>query len=261
MAEPNQRIDLERLQIEHPTWRLFRAHPATGLEECKEDHVTEVTLRELGQRWLTLPLAEQQAREADYLRGLLEIAAHDARARFEAVPQRKQETSTDMALQTGGAILDDGAVIGRLTPEAIDALVATPWTFGVDGCAHLALVVDGPRALAVWVDRWKAEQLQQDLETRWWDRAQARERSRTGGDVERRRERVVDRELRARVLLTWKASTKLLLAGVVLAAERVGWQPLGWFGTALAIIAVGVVILIQLDRLIERWYRRAAARP
>lgn len=258
MDEREDRCDFERLQAEHPSWRLFQAHPGIGLEETEDDWVSSVSSEQLGLRWFALALDEQEAREADFLRALLEIAARDEEARFEASPARKGETSDEMVRQTGGAVLDDGAVIGRLTPQAIGPLVASRRCFVVHRCARLAVHAKGPRTLGVWTDRWKAEELERELEDAWWGPAQERERARSGQEVEPRRKRAVDRELRARVLLTWKRRSGLLIALLVFAAQVRDWHPLGWFGTPLAIAVVGVALLLALDAVVERWYRRAA---
>jgi hypothetical protein len=55
----------------HPSsWRLFRAHPALGLEETDSIWVWRPEPHELGLRWLSLAPAEQRAQEADLLDAL-----------------------------------------------------------------------------------------------------------------------------------------------------------------------------------------------
>jgi hypothetical protein len=71
----DERVDLDRLKAEHPSWRLFRAHPALGLEETEGDCVLAPSAGELGVAWLTLDLAEQRARERDLQHELLRRGA------------------------------------------------------------------------------------------------------------------------------------------------------------------------------------------
>ena len=66
----SRRRTLSRMGEEdgHPSsWRLFRAHPALGLEEMEATVSCAPTPQELGVAWLALALSEQRQREADLL--------------------------------------------------------------------------------------------------------------------------------------------------------------------------------------------------
>jgi hypothetical protein len=255
------RLDPDRLAAGHPSRRLFRAHPALGLEETENSLIGRVSLEELGLRWLTLEPAEQRAREADFLRGLLERAAEHA-ARFEAAHPGDDAATVALAECGGAAATIDATVRGPLTAETIDALVAhVPKMLLVEAGSAWTLVTSaGFEGLGVWIDSYRAAGLERELEAAWWDAATERERRGGGEDVATNRRRAADRELRARVLLSWRRRAWLLAGGALLATEQLDWQPLGWLGTSIAILVVALAILIPLDRLAERWYRRAAQR-
>lgn len=254
VEEPEERIDFD--QAQHPSWRLFHAHPDVGLAEIDGDSMWEASTRP-GLRWLKLPLGEQEARERDFLRALLEVAARDPEARFEAMPGGGEETAEALAARIGGSVLEGGAVGGSLTAHATGRIAAEPLPFCVQAAT---LFVDGlgRDRLGVWIDRWKADVLERELEGAWWEPAQERERARAREDVELRRRRDVDRELRARVLLTWERRSGLLIAVAIFTAHALDWEPLGWLGTPVVIATALIVALSQAGKAIERWYRRAA---
>jgi hypothetical protein len=235
----DERMDPDRLTAGRPSRRLHRAHPALGLEPIEGSYLVSVPLRDLGLGWLALDEAEQRAREADFLRALLEQAARRD-APFEA--EHDGETTR-----------------GRLTPATIDALVASvPEILFVEVGADWAIVtVNGVEGLGVWIDSYRAPELERELEAAWWERAQERERARAGRNVEQRRKRAVERELRARVLLLWDRRAAALVVAAAFGANYVDWRPLGWFGTPLAIMAAGFAVLLAIGWRIERWYRSA----
>jgi hypothetical protein len=186
------------------SWRLFRAHPALGLEETDHDFLPPLSPHELGVRWWVLEPDEQRQREADFA----------------------------AALERAATQPDSG-----LTLE----LESSP-------------VVRG-----VWMDRWKAPALQRELLDHVWDEAERR-RGLTAEMVEPdvRRRREVERTLRARVLVLWSEHSGRLV-GVFVAAVVLGWLPFvaGWLA-AVALLAVGLGVVFLLDRLVRRWYQRAA---
>jgi hypothetical protein len=260
MAEGTVRFDCERVLTQHPSWRLFLAHPALGLAEQEGEAVAPPALEDLGVRWLSLARDEQEARVADHLRALLTIAARGGGARFEALAIQGTESGTALAARTGGDLQADGTVTGRLTPSAIDALVSrAPQRLSVETSDELAIVVEDRDAVGVLLDRWKADRLQHELEAAWGDAAAERaDRDKALGPG-LRRDRAVDRALRAHALVAWRRRAWMLLAAAVVTTELLNWEPLGEIGTTAAIVFGGMLlVLMPLDRLIEHWYHRSA---
>jgi len=76
-------------QTGHPSsWRLFRAHPALGLEELDDDVLAIPAPHELGAAWLALEPAEQRCREADFSAGLQAVARFGSTWEVELAEER-----------------------------------------------------------------------------------------------------------------------------------------------------------------------------
>lgn len=77
------RRTLSNMEDEHgrpSSWRLFRVHPALGLEETESEVVFAPAPHEVGVRWLALAPEERRAREADLLAALRSAAVEPDRA-------------------------------------------------------------------------------------------------------------------------------------------------------------------------------------
>lgn len=255
-----ERIDLEPLKARHVTWRLFLAHPALGLEETDGDLVFAPRAGELGVRWLALDAAEQRARERDLLRDLLWRAARSPGARFEAGWWRREDATADLARRCGASVSDDdGVACGALTDEAIDALVATPPRLIAVEAAELALEIDGdPLCIGVWMDRWKAPVLEQELLGQVHDEAQRR-RDAAGVLPDGRRHHAVDRTMRAHVLVAWDRHAFRAFIAAMALTTLLGLHPWGdrSIGAVAVRLAAVVALVIVLGKLIERWYHRS----
>ncbi|HKG38662.1 MAG TPA: hypothetical protein VKB25_06705 [Conexibacter sp.] len=253
----DERVDFDRLQAARPSWRLFLAHPALGLEEAEGDAVVAPGASELGVAWLALDIGEQRARERDLVRELLCRAARCLEARFEAGWRRDERETADLARRCGASLSEDGAARGLLTDGAIDVLVATPPELTVVEAAELALIIDGePLRIGVWMDRWKAPVLQRELLDCVWEQAGRREGSGTTVAPSCRRD--VDRAFRAHLVVGWARHGGQLVIGAFCAAALLGWHPLGngeWGDTAVLAVG-GLTTVWGVDWLVNRWYRR-----
>ena len=238
----DERVDPDRLRVEHPSWRLFRAHPALGLEETDGGCVLAPRAAELGVAWLALDLGEQQARERDLLRELLRRAAGGAGARFEA----------------GASLTADGTARGALTDDAVDALVTTPPRRVVVEAGEMVLDIgEEPLGIGVWMDRWKALALERELLDHVWEEARGREPPTT--TVDGRHPREVDRAFRAQLVVAWARHGGKVAFGAFGLAAWLGWHPLGdgdWADGAVLLIG-GLATALGIEWLVDRWYRRA----
>lgn len=250
--------DGEKLAALRPSHRLCRAHPALGLEEADGRWLPVTSLHELGTRWLSLEAAEQRARETDFLRGLLRVAARYEGARFEAGwSPRATERAAALAQACAVSVTAEATARGPLTAQAIEVLAGElPNLLVVDGGPGLTVVtLNGWGGLGVWTDHWRRDRLQRELEESWWPAAQ--ERSASSSPGARRGE--LDRTVRAHVLIAWdRYSYKAFIAAMAFAG-LVGLQPWGDRSVAAVALrlAVAVVVLIALGRLVERWYHRS----
>ena len=127
--------DGDGLAALRPSHRLFRAHPALGLEETDGHWLRSPKSHELGVRWLSLTHAEQRAREADFLRGLLQLTARHDGALFEAgwSPDAHERTVL-LADACAVAVTPEVTARGPLSRQAVEVLAAElPHVLIVDG--------------------------------------------------------------------------------------------------------------------------------
>jgi len=185
----------------HPaSWRLFRAHPALGLDEMDQDVLWPPDADELGVAWLALDSTEQRRREADLVAEIERIAKDP----------------------------DSG------------------WDLKVE------MRQDGTRG--VRMDRWKAPALERELLDRVWEAAHARDGAGSPGVQHHR----VDRTVRAHVVVSWDRHAWRAFIAAMALAGLLGLHPWGdWSVGAVAVrLAIAVVVLVALEQLVVRWYRR-----
>lgn len=111
----------------------------------------------------------------------------------------------------------------------------------------------------MWIDPWKRDALQRDLEESWWHAAQ--ERGALAPPGSRRGE--LDRMLRAHVLIAWNRYAFKAVIVAMTGAGLLGMHPWGdrSIGAVVVRLAVAVVLVIALGGLVERWYHRSQREP
>lgn len=254
------RADPERLK-QRSGWRLLRAHPAVGLAECEDGDEVASDLRphELGVRWLALSSAEQRAREHAFVRALLGRVAGRSDAAFEAGWPGEVARTEALARHCGASFTASATARGVLDATAVDALLDDiPPLCSVVGGDELVIDLAGlPRGMTVWMDRWKAPELQAELLDCVHHDAEARMAD-TAEAPELRRRQEADRTLRAHVLVVWSrhSSKPISLAFGLIALLH--WHPLGegWAADLVVAIVVAVAAMLALERLVSTWYER-----
>jgi hypothetical protein len=251
-----ERIDPDQLKL-RAGWRLFRAHPAVGLDEPDGDVAHTLRRHELGVRWLALPHAEQAARERDFLRALMQRASVCADPAFEAGWARDPARTAALARRCGGSFTQTLTAHGALTEAAIDVLLdEQPEVCYFAGGEELVIdASDRSTGLCVWMDRWKARALERELLDSVWQAAQER----AGGVPWSQGRQEVDRALRAHVLVAYDRHAYKAFVGAMAIAALLGLHPWGdrSFGAVAVRVALAVVALIALSVLVERWYQRS----
>jgi hypothetical protein len=247
----------------HPSWRQHRAHPALGLvaaEKADDPPPGGHAVRDLGVKWLTLPLAEQRARERDMTTALLRVAVRRGDARFSLMPWASGATRA--ALRTLPEVRWDvgGACWGPLTDDVVAVLARRP-------CADLLVESGGEPFLAeasndeprnnlfAWLDPWSAGELRAELEEAWWPAAQARAEAAGGGVPVPRDGGRVSRDTRAAILYAWEKRGWQVarVAALLLLSHVLG----DTFLNAAAVFVVLLVVATIVDSRLTRWHRRS----
>jgi len=119
-------------------------------------------------------------------------------------------------------------------------------------------LVDDYEVLVVAIDRWKAPALERALLDHVWEQARRREASACASHP--RRDRAVDRRLRAHVLVAWDRHAFKAFLAVMALGTLFGLHPWGdhSIGAVALRVAIAAVVVIVLGKLVERWYRRSA---
>lgn len=220
MSEP------PRLTV-RPGQRLHQVHPAVGVRRVTEDEFVALGDRVLGLDWLALSRDEQRRRERDLLGELL------AYARELGAPVAPEPAATDELMRP----FDDDdkpiwiAVDGRTLIES--------WE---------------PRKTGVWIAPGDTGALQERLTDAWWEPWQRRRAETSASPPAPRDGGRISRSTRAHAILWGPRIIKTAIVAGLLLAER-ALHP-RWF-VMLALVAAGLVLLIAVATMLERWYERS----
>lgn len=255
----------DEVRARHPALRLHSAHPALGLREEDEDAEHPVTVnvpRDLGPRWLSLPAAEQAQRMRDFMRALLEHAAARPDAIFWLAPW--SPGATRAALRTLPEVSWDrgDGCFGPLTADVIEVLARRPCRDLRVGCdGRLFLEEDSTTTvdrtgIAIWVDPWKAQAMQAELERAWWPAAEtrARERERLRSRTSPRDGGRVSRDTRAAILGWETRGARFVQLACVAVMTRLLADT--WSNALLSLVIL-LTVLFSIDGLLTRWHRRS----
>lgn len=244
--------------------QLHVAHPALGVRPWPRGATDDrVDVRQhLGLPWMSLPVAEQELRARDFMRGLLRYAATAPAATFQLTAWA-DDASRSALRDLPGIVADDRGCRGPLTDAAIEALTQRP-------CAALDVYCEDRlfmrersspstadrEGVGIWIEPRRAARLTASLLRAWRPGAEERAARLAESAPDTAEGGRVSRETRARMLLRWERhadiGTKLtisVVAGTLFADTLLG--------KALVFAVLTAILLVVVPALLERWHRRS----
>lgn len=243
---------------------LHVAHPALGVRPWPRDATGEHVdvPRHLGAPWMSLPVAEQQLRTRDFMRGLLRYAASAPEPTFRLTAWA-DDTRRSALRDLPGIVADERGCCGPLSEAAIEVLAQRP-------CAALDVYGEGRlflqersspsdadrEGVGVWIEPRRAARLTASLHRAWRPGAEERAARLAARAPEAAGGGRVSRETRARTLVRWQRHAHPAAAVVIalLASRAVGGTLLT---RVLVFAALAAFLLVVIPAWLERWHRRS----